>query len=414
MVQMPTFRLFFALALTLLPQLSAAQPTVARDRAPAVPNSIRPFVDRLYSPDPKQRADAACEIGRRRQDAATAIPILLTMLHDDVAVSAIDCNMSDWLRRQIGISADAVKWSETSPAKEAADTLGDIGEAAVAGLLQALNNADWRIRKFAAYGLGEAEPQADRATAVAALGNRLTTDAHADVRERSAWALGEIEDAAAVDALTAALRGDADRRVRATAAWALGEIEHPSAVPGLIAALDDSDIELRKKAAWALGEIESATAVEGLVKALKDADPGVRREAAWALGEIESGSAVNGLGAALSDPDVRVRRQAAWALGEIEDASATPGLIGALKDTEISVRKEAAWALGEIEATGAAVAALIDSLKDADWQVRKMAAWALGEIEDASALEALQAARYDANVEVRRAVVDAIRELRNR
>jgi HEAT repeat protein len=380
MVHMATFRLSFVLALTVLPHLAAGQPTLVRDRAPAVPNSIRPFVDRLYSSDPRQRADAACEIGRRRQDAAAAIPILLTMLHDEVVVSAIDCNMSDWLRRQIGISADAVKWSETSPAKEAADTLGDIGDAAVPGLLQALNNSDWRVRKFAAHGLGEAEPQADRTTAVAALGNRLTTDANADVRERSAWALGEIEDAAAVDALTGALRGDADRRVRATAAWALGEIEHPSAVPGLVAVLDDSDIELRKKAAWALGEIESATAVDGLVNALKD-------------------------------PDAGMRRQAAWSLGEIEDTSATPGLIGALKDAEVSVRKEAAWALGEIEGMGA-VRALIDALKDSNWEVRKMAAWALGEIEDAAALEALQAARYDANVEVRRAVMDAIRELR--
>jgi HEAT repeat protein len=381
MVQMATFRLFFALALTVLPQLAAGQPTLARDRAPAVPSSIRPFVDRLYSSDPRQRADAACEIGRRRQDAAAAIPILLTMLHDDVVVAAIDCNMSDWLRRQIGISADAVKWSQTSPAKEAAETLGDIGDAAVPGLLQALNNGDWRVRKFAAYGLGEAEPQADRATAVGALGNRLTTDANADVRERSAWALGEIEDAAAIDTLTGAMRSDADRRVRTMAVWALGEIEHPSAVPGLVAVLDDSDLELRKKAAWALGEIESATAVEGLVNALKDPDAGMRREAAWALGEIESESAVT-------------------------------GLVSALQDADVTVRKQAAWALGEIEATGAAVSALINSLKDADWQVRKMAAWALGEIEDAGAIDALQAARYDANVEVRRAVMDAIRELR--
>ena len=54
----------------------------------------------------------------------------------------------------------------------------------------------------------------------------------------------------------------------------------------------------------------------------------------------------------------------------------------------------------------------MQALKDANWQVRKMAAWALGEIEEPRALDALQAVRYDANVEVRRAVMDAIRELR--
>jgi HEAT repeat protein len=42
-----------------------------------------------------------------------------------------------------------------------------------------------------------------------------------------------------------------------------------------------------------------------------------------------------------------------------------------------------------------------------------MAAWALGEIEDASAIEPLQAARYDVNVQVREAVMHALRELRD-
>ena len=368
--------------LTLCATSAEAQPTLARDRAPAVPAEIRQFVDRLYAANASVRAEAACQLRKQHRDATAAMSVLLSMLADDITVPAIECHMSEWLRRQLPVSADARKWAETSPAKEAADTLGHIGDAAVPGLLQALNHTDWRVRKFAAYGLGEAEPQADRATAVAALGNRLTTDVNVDVRERSAWALGEIEDVAAIDALTGALRGDGDRRVRAKAAWALGEIEHPSAVPDLVVVLGDSDLELRKKAAWALGEIESATAVDGLVNALKD-------------------------------PDADMRRQAAWALGEIEDRSAIPGLIGALTDADVSVRKEAAWAMGEIEATSA-VPALIDALKDTDWQVRRMAAWALGEIEDASALESLQAARYDVNVEVREAVVRAIRELRDR
>lgn len=373
-------RSLYLTVLTLAATTAAAQPTLPRERAPRLPESIRRFVDHLYSPDAKLRADAACEIGRLRHDAASAIPILLTMLHDDVVVQGVDCDMREWLRNNRALTPDMLKWSETSPAKEAADTLGEIGDAAVPGLLQALNHSDWRVRKFAAYGLGEAEPEIDRAKVVAALGDRLA-DPHADVRERSAWALGEIEDAAAVPALTRALHQDADRRIRVRAAWALGEIEHTSAVSGLVAVLNDSDVELRKKAAWALGEIESESAVDGLVKALKDPDAGMRREAAWALGEIEAASAVNGLVAALTDTDVAVRRQAAWALGEIESAGA--------------------------------VSALIDALKDNDWQVRKMAAWALGEIEDASALDALQAARYDANVEVRRAVMDAIRELRD-
>lgn len=360
---------------------AAAQPTMARERVPAVPQSLRAFVDRLYSPDPAERAEAACQIGRRYRDAAPTIAILLTMLHDDVLVQRIDCNVSDWLRHQANLSADALKWMETSPAKEAADTLGEIGDAAVPGLIRELQHADARVRKFAAYGLGEAEPRLERGRAVAALADRLV-DASGDVRDQSAWALGEIEDAAAVPALSEALHRDAEARVRLRAAWALGEIEHASAVPALVVTLKDPDVALRKQSAWALGEIESGLAVDGLV-------------------------------AALTDADATVRRQAAWALGEIEDAAAVPGLSTALgTDAEVMVRREAAWALGEIESRGA-VEPLIRALKDANFEVRKTAAWALGEIEDSSALEALQAARYDVNVEVRRAVADAIRELRH-
>ena len=358
----------------------AAQPTLPRSRAPQLPASIRSFVDRLYSADPRDRAEAACEIGRRHTDAASAIPILLSMLSDDVAVSALECEMTPWLRRAIVTSPDAQRWSETSPAKEAADTLGEIGEAAVPGLLQALGHADWKTRKFAAYGLGEAEPISNRAKVVEALGNCLD-DAHPEVRDRSAWALGEIEDPAAVPGLTRALR-DADAKVRATVAWALGEIEDPSAVSGLIESLKDAEVTVRQKVVWALGEIESGTAVDALVGVLTDPDAGIRRHAAWALGEIEDARAVAGLTKLLADPDATVRKQAAWALGEIED--------------------------------GSAVVPLTQALKDADWQVRKTVAWALGEIEDPSAIDALRAAEQDTNSEVRRAVSQALRELRDR
>jgi HEAT repeat protein len=328
---------------------AAAQPTLTRDRAPAVPGSIRGFVDRLYSPDARARADAACEIGRRHAEAAAAIPILLSMLSDDVVVVGIDCEMNAWTRRHITTNPDVQRWSQTSPAKEAAEALGDIGDAAVPGLLQALGHTDWKTRKHAAYGLGEAEPMNEQGTVIKALGERLA-DPHPEVRDRSAWALGELEDEAAVPALSRALR-DADVRVRATSAWALGEIEDPSAV-------------------------------DGLTIALRDANNGVRRQAAWALGEIEDASAVTALGNALSDADAEVRRQAAWALGEIEDAGA--------------------------------VGPLTRALKDGDWQVRKNAAWALGEIEDPSAIDELRAAANDSNGEVRRAVSYALRELRDK
>ena len=151
-------RLALALISLALPAQLLAQPTLPRDRAPAVPSALKTHVDRLYSPDPRVRAEAACQLRKDNRDATAAIPILLSMLSDDVVVEALECHMSPWLRKELRTSADARRWSQSSPAKEAADTLGHIGDAAVPGLIDALRHADWRTRKFAAYGLGEAEP----------------------------------------------------------------------------------------------------------------------------------------------------------------------------------------------------------------------------------------------------------------
>ena len=119
--------------LTLCATSAEAQPTLARDRAPAVPAEIRQFVDRLYAANASVRAEAACQLRKQHRDATAAMSVLLSMLADDITVPAIECHMSEWLRRQLPVSADARKWAETSPAKEAADTLGHIGDAAVPG-----------------------------------------------------------------------------------------------------------------------------------------------------------------------------------------------------------------------------------------------------------------------------------------
>jgi HEAT repeat protein len=282
-----------------------------------MPESIQPFVDQLYSTDPRQRAEGACQLGERPIAAVVAIPILVSMLGDDVPVPAIECGMSPWLRRQVQVSADARRWAETSPAKEAAEALGEIGDPAVPSLLQALRHSDWKTRKFAAHAFGETDNLIEVGKAVSALATTLGDD-HPEVRDRAAWALGELEEPSAVPALARAL-GDQDATVRRKAAWALGEIEDPSAVPALLDTLNDVDEQLRSKAAWALGEVEDARAVPGLVAALKDPHWEVRKMAAWALGEIEDASAIEPLQAARYDVNVQVREAVMHALRELRD-----------------------------------------------------------------------------------------------
>lgn len=312
---MPSLRLL-SLVLLLAAVPAWAQPTLPLDKAGKMPDAIRPFVKRLYSANPAERAEAACQLGKRAWQATVAIPILLTMLHDDVVVEGIECNMSPWLRRELRVNVEARQWSRTSPAKEAADTLGEIGEPSIPGLVQALKNADWRVRKFAALGLGEVDTKFDRPEMTAALAETLR-DSHADVRAQSAWALGEHEDDRAVGALVTAL-GDAEARVRKQAAWALGEISDVAATTGLIRALTDAAADVREQAAWALGEIEDPSAVTALIRALQqDTDWKVRKTVAWALGEIEDASAIPALEAARRDGRVEVREAAMHALREL-------------------------------------------------------------------------------------------------
>lgn len=232
----------------------------------------------LSAADPSARAEAACELGRRRSESAAAVPALMAMLGDDVRVGPVECGMSPWLRRALEAKPEQLRQFETSPAREAARALARIGKAAVEPLLAALGDASFKVRKHAAFALGEMESSLVRGPAAERLA-RLLRDGHEEVREAAARALGEIDVATAVAPLTASLRDEASR-VRAAAAWALGEIDDRGAVEPLVGALRDREAEVRRQAAWALGEIDDSAAVEALGAAIKDADARVRKQAA--------------------------------------------------------------------------------------------------------------------------------------
>ena len=57
-------------------------------------------------------------------------------------------------------------------------------------------------------------------------------------------------------------------------------------VEPLIAAVGDANAEVRRRSARALGEIADARALHALTARLKDQDPGVRRAAVQAIAEI--------------------------------------------------------------------------------------------------------------------------------
>ena len=158
----------FAILFTLLGGGATAQPALPRDQAPAVQQVFRSFVDRLYSPDPKERAELpakwAAARGSRERNPDSVVDAERRRQRPGGGV-----RMSPWLRRRLATSPDARKWMETSPAKEAAEALGDIGNASVPGLLQALAHSDWKTRMFAAHGLGEVDGIIERDKVIDAL-----------------------------------------------------------------------------------------------------------------------------------------------------------------------------------------------------------------------------------------------------
>ena len=178
-----------------------------------------------------------------------------------------------------------------------------------------------------------------------------------DVRWEAAQSLGYLGRmgfVGVIEPMIQALEHE-DKGVRWTAAKTFGEIgtaDDARAVEPLIRRLKDSDWQVREVAAEALGEIKDARAAEPLIKALNDKRDTVRWKAAEALGKMGD-SAVEPLFTALEDRGSRVRKEVrkeiVEVIGKIGNTKAIERLNHALKDEDIDVRNAAAKVLGRRE-----------------------------------------------------------------
>jgi HEAT repeat protein/phage terminase Nu1 subunit (DNA packaging protein) len=228
---------------------------------------------------------------------------------------------------------------------------------------------------------------------------KVLKDKNIRVREREAWALGEIRNSQAVKPLIQALK-DEDSNVRQYAAWALGEIGSPQAVEELISALSDEHINVRGLAIGALGKIGSPEVVTTLISALNQEECSFRWCAAKVLGQIGTLEALRALISALNCEKWTIRACTAEALGDIGNPEAVQALVKALNDENSDVRQKAAEALGAIGSLEA-VEALINALNDENAVVRKNVAQALGKIGSSLAVDALLKALTDEDSAVR-------------
>jgi len=344
--------------------------------------------------------------------------------------------------------------SQTSPAREAAKTLGGLGQMVMEPLIAALKdgneNVRWgavlafavmkdkqaivpligvlkdkevSVRYEVSRALGKIDPnwrESETARQAVSVFIAELKDNNEDVRMTAVEALGMTEDKRVVEPLIAALR-DQSMRVRRCAVEALAQIKDKHAVEPLIGALKNDDSKVRKAAIEALGIIQDKRALVPLIAALKDQDKHVCVDAHRALEKIDSNwreseaaeQAVPAFITALKDDDKNMRKVAAEALGMIRDKRAVEPLISALKDDDKNVRKAAAEALGMIR-DKRAVESLIGALKDQNEVVRWHALHALAEIKDKQTLEPLIAALRDQHTSSRRVAVQALGKIKDK
>ena len=238
-----------------------------------------PVASQRESTSAQERAQAACDAGRKRD--VEAIPLLVAMLGDDRQVEPIACYTSDnW-------SPALDTFKRPSPGEQAALALASLGRNALGPLMDQLDNSNAVARRNAAWAIGELTNMipGERAAAVPQL-ITLLRDTDPWVRMAAARAIGEVRDRRASETLIVTL-SDADWRVRRLAAWALNEMKEQRAVMALCnLLLADARAEVRSAAAEALGEIRSASALPSLQQALNDTEAAVRAKASWAIAEI--------------------------------------------------------------------------------------------------------------------------------
>ena len=181
-------------------------------------------------------------------------------------------------------------------------------------LLEALKNDDVKLK--ALEGLGSLSTKASFATD-AITGILNNGDESSEIREKAAWALGEVWKGHRNSDISTALavvnyEKDNDD-VRASAAEALGKIGNNAARDSLtqIVTNNDENQDVREKAMYALGRM-GKPAINLLVNVLNDKEghSTLRNAAAFILGEIGDQTVVIHLERAVRDKDIDVRTTA--------------------------------------------------------------------------------------------------------
>lgn len=346
----------------------------------------------LADPSAEVRARAAQALGAMGEPAKSAAAGLTALLKDDdstvrrQAVSALAA-IQPGPEVMMPLLANLLQDSDPGVQLRVLQALADAGEAAVPGLIKALDNDE--VAYWACIVLRDIGPAAK--DAVPALTEKLK-DPREEIRMQAVLALGAIGEAAgsAVPQIAAALE---DEHVAPAATFVLGQLGTiPADAELVIRANTKSERPgLRTVSYWALARVHPddmelrREAVAELFARLKDENPQVRQVAARALAALPPAPeiVVPIWEDAMKDADSTTMYHALDAMATLGEP-AVPRLVDLL-ETHDQLRVEVTYVLGQMgPAAATATDALAKLVADEDLHLATEAALALGKIGPAA------------------------------
>ncbi|MDY0018744.1 MAG: HEAT repeat domain-containing protein [Anaerolineae bacterium] len=325
---------------------------VLNEDAQSLPPGIARCIENLKNPNPRQRSQAALELGELK--ALEAVPALIATLNDDVntyvrsAAAESLGHLGD--PRSIFPLMDALHDSSSFVRRATAIALGQLqAKEAQVALLQALDDPNFYVQRAVINAIGK--------LGIPDLGSVLLPFLDTDdprIRRTVVTALRRMGTHDAVSRMVTMLeeymRAPAphDLPVVKTLILALGDFRSQEAVPVLLQVVQGY-VGVRSLAASALGHIGDHRAGPVLVEALKDRSASLRLAALKGLGRLGYVKAAPTIREFFSSPDPRMRRVSALAAGQLRDHEAIPHLLEMLhNDSSPLVRPVAAEALALI------------------------------------------------------------------
>ncbi len=185
--------------------------------------------------------------------------------------------------------------------------------------------------------------------------------------------------------------------MRRTAAMSLGKISHPQSIEALITTLSDPDPEVRQWSAWALGNLADLLthdAVVALAQHVTDPSESVREAVVLALGQTTAAEEViQVLAQAYGISNPETQRTIVQALAQFEFPFAYPLFIQALKSSDHRIRQAAIAGLGELGDPRGLLVLRTRLLQDPSVGVRSEAAFRLGKLGSSADIPALRQAQ---------------------